>query len=173
MRYERLRLSDRVVLALQSIERPAHYSEVWAVHNSMFPEKQSSEKSIHATLSREEKGVVWVGVKGTYALKEWGYQRPAEGLFDLVAKIVKERYQSTSKPVPFSMILAEVSKRRKIVRRSSVVMAASLNPELEPVGDSCYIPRADATLEESAFDEDELDRILQEFDGELDDAESG
>jgi hypothetical protein len=114
--------------------------------------------------------VVWIGVRGTYALKEWGYERPSKGLFEAVADIVENRYEATGTPVPFAVIAAEMGKLRRVVKLSSLTFATHCNPRLRRVSGDSFVPRApdDEVVEEIA--EDELDRILQEFEDHLGDS---
>lgn len=158
-----LELTQRVYIALRSIGRPAHYSGITEVHNSLFPDCPASERNIHAALSREQHGVVWIGVRGTFALKEWGYERPSKSLFEAVTEIVEKKFKETGKPVPFTVIAAEISKYRKIVKPSSLVFAAHCNANLRRVSKDFFIPKGsdDQTQEEISLDE--LDKILQEF----------
>lgn len=75
-RRNRLHRAQRVYLTLRAIGRPAHYSQIAEVYNSLFPEHPSTEHNLHAVLNREQYGVVWIGARGMFALKEWGYKRP-------------------------------------------------------------------------------------------------
>lgn len=161
--WKRLELTQRVYIALQSIGRPAHYSQITKVHNSLFPDCPASERNIHAALSREQHGVVWIGVRGTFALKEWGYERPSKSLFEAVTEIVEKKFKETGKPVPLTVIAAEIGKYRKVVKPSSLIFAAHCNPNLQRVSKDFFIPKGsdDQTQEEISLDE--LDKILQEF----------
>jgi hypothetical protein len=156
-----LKKAQKVYLALRQIGRPAHFSEVLDMYTNLFPEEHVNEHSIHAVLLRETYGVVWTGSKGMFALEEWGYERPKSTLTDTIASIVEEKYQNTGVPVPFIVIQAEIGKYRKLVNPNSLVLASYLNPRLKSVGDFCFIPREEADEEEVG--DDELDRILREF----------
>ena len=74
----RLTKADKVYLALRNINEPAHYSEVADVYNYQNPRDQMSARNVHAVLSRctdqtdQRYGIVWIGTKGTYALKRVG-----------------------------------------------------------------------------------------------------
>ena len=125
----------------------------------------SIEHNIHALLSWEGHGVVWIGVRGTYALEEWGYEHPSKTLFDTVAEIVEERHGATGKPVPFTVIAAEMGKYRPLVKDSSLAFAAYCNPRLKRVSKNSFVPRIPGDEGQEAIAADELDRILQEFEG--------
>ncbi len=163
--YNRSRLDkyQRIYLALRHIGRPAHYSEVAETHNFLFPERASSEHSIHAALNQQRCGIVWAGTRGTFALREWGFERPQRSLFDAVSTIVERAYQQTGNPVPFSFIVAEIGKHRQLVKQSSLMIAAHCNPSLRRVGRDSFVPRRseDESLEDASAEE--LDRILREF----------
>jgi hypothetical protein len=161
---ERSRLVDRVALALRSIGEPAHYSRIADAYESMFADRPCTERMVHATLLRQQRGIVWVGTRGIYALEEWGYTRPSIRLYELVERVVREKYESMNRPVPTSIIVAEVSKVRPLLKHSSVNMAIGLNPNLVYVGSSGYVPIAPGDEGAEALDEKELDRILHEFD---------
>jgi hypothetical protein len=163
LRRKRLDKSQRVVLALREIGKPAHYSAITAMYNRLFPRAPSTENNVHAILSREQHGVVWIGVRGTFALKEWGYKRPSKRLFDAVAEIVDKRYEATGKPVPLTVIAAEIGKYRQVVKPSSLTIAAYCNPRLHLASKATFVPRAPSDQAQDEIAEDELDRILQEF----------
>ena len=164
-RYRRRRLDKgkKVLLALRHIGRPAHYSDVAAVYNSLFPNDESSENTIHAALNRQQYGVVWIGAKGMYGLTEWGCERPSTSIFNAVAEIVKERYSETGNPVPFTVIVAEMGKYRQAVHPTSLLFAAHLNPRLQQVTKDSFIPKEAADRGQEEITADELDGILRDF----------
>jgi hypothetical protein len=159
---QRLTRAQRVYLALRTLGRPAHYAEVAEVHNSIFPERASTERNIHGTLGREQHGVVWVGAKGTFALKEWGYERPSQSLFEAAARIVREKHAESANPVGFNTILAEMGKYRKLVKLNSLLMALHLNPAVRATSTYSFVPRGEGEIEEEG-DLDQLDGVLREF----------
>ncbi len=148
---------------MRSIGRHAHYSKVAEVHNALFPNNQKSEHNIHAVLGRKQGGIVWIGVKGTYALKEWGFERPPKPLFYSVAEIVKNIYRRTGKPVPYQVIVAEIGKQRKIVKPSSLIFATHLNPELALVSKDTFIPKEFDGRIKDEIPADQLDNLLEKF----------
>jgi hypothetical protein len=79
-------------------------------------------------------------VRGTYALKDWGYERPSMPLFDLTVEIVKQRYRQTGRPVPFAVIATEIVKKRKIVNLESIRFCVNLSEQLRHVGGDAFVP---------------------------------
>jgi len=154
--------SQKVYLALKQIGRPAHFEKIAETYNLLFPKDYLSDHNIHATLTREKHGVAWIGIKGTYALKEWGYERPSSTLFKTIAGIVEQKYAETSKPVSSLVIQAEIGKYRKIVNPNSIIFATYINSNLLRVNEDHFIPKPanESQVETSA---EELDRILEEF----------
>ena len=160
--FSALSKSRKVYLALKQIGRPAHFERISETYNSLFPMDCLSDHSVHAKLTREEHGVVWIGIKGTYALKEWGYERPSSTLFKTIAEIVEKKYAETSKPVSSLVIQAEVGKYRKVVNPNSIMFATYLNSNLLRVNENHFIPKP-ANESQVETPAEELDRILEEF----------
>ena len=124
----------------------------------------SSTNSIHAVLSRETQGIVWVGQRGTFALREWGYERPALGLFDAVTAIVTDKYAEIGKPVPLNVIRAELPQYRDFVKETSLIFATSMNEQLRQVGKDAFVPKDPSEEpEEVGISDDELDLVLKQF----------
>ncbi len=170
-----LNQQQRAYLALRSIGRPAHFSEIAETFNQQWPEHYGSEHNVHAVLSRcsspehESYGIVWIGLRGTFALKEWGYERPSKGLFDAVTDIVKDKYEQTDhKPVPFTVIAAEIGKYRQVVNPTSLVIAAQCNPDLQRVLKDSFVPRVPEQCSKEEMKLEELDRILRGLKEDLD-----
>ncbi|HDK28129.1 MAG TPA: hypothetical protein ENG48_13720, partial [Candidatus Atribacteria bacterium] len=163
-RLKHLNKRQKAYLALRTIGKPAHSAKITEVYNSLFPDHPSTEHNIHAVLSYEKYGVVWIGIRSTFALKEWGYEHPSATLFDTVTKIVEEKYKETTRPVSFEIIVAEMGKYRQFVRNSSLTIASHCNPNLRRIGKNSFIPKKpneEETQEEIIAEE--LDRILREF----------
>lgn len=133
---------------LRSLGRAAHYQEIAEECNRLFPERAATVHSWHAALSlpgSEALGIVWIGRKGMYGLGEHGYSRPETDLFDAVAHIVEEVFARTHRPVSGDIVMAELSKQRRELKPSSVVMALGINDRLETVDRDRYVPKASIT----------------------------
>ena len=168
--------TERVFLTLKSIGKPSHYSEVTAAYNSLYVNEEMHPHNIHAILSRcaepdkERFGIVWIGVKGTYALKEWGYRRPDKTIFDAVTDIVTSRYEeSGGKPVSLIAITAELGKQRQVVKNASLIFATSMNPRLKQIAKDMFVPMSSDGLAEEELSDGQLARTLREFLAELQD----
>ena len=130
--------------ALRSLGRAAHYEEIAEECNRLFPERQKSTHNWHAALSEsssEALGIVWIGAKGMYGLKEHGYSRPDTDLFDSAAQIVEMRFAESQRPVSVDYVIAELSKQRRELKRNSVMMALSFNDKLRAVEGNHYAPK--------------------------------
>jgi transcriptional regulator with XRE-family HTH domain len=159
---EKRKKSQKVFMALESIGRPAHFSEVAKKYVELFPDDIMSENSVHAILNRQGGTIVWVGAKGIYALSKWGYERPEKSLFDTVADIVKSIYEATGRPVTFNAIMAEIGKHRKVVVPSSIPMALAFNDRIKRLSKDQYSPASETKEDKAGFDE-RLDQALREF----------
>ena len=165
--YKRLAKTEKVRLALLSIGMPAHFREVTTVYNSMWVDDYSSERTIHGTLDRATNGIVWVGAKGTYALQEWGYERPDTSLIDLASQIIARKYAETGKPVPFTVFAAEIGKFRKHINPSSLQFVVGFNPDVQRVGKDSFVPMIEGKANtERVNAASQWDKALKEFENE-------
>ena len=168
-RMSHLTKQEKVYLALRHIGKNAHYSEVAAIYDQLFTGDRMTEHNVHAILSRcaapevEQYGIVWVGAKGIYGLKEHGYERPPMRLFDAVSKIVKEKYNNSQRPIHITAIASELPKHHPTVSSSSLVFATSMNPGIRQVTKDYFVPK-DASEGDGGEDAARrLDKALREF----------
>jgi hypothetical protein len=155
--------TEKVLIALKRIGKPSHYTSIAEVYHSIFPNDHMSLHAIHALLGKEEHGVVWIGIRGTFALSEWGYEHPSKGLFDSVTEIVNDVYSKTHQPVPFQMIVTEMGRYRKVARLTSITIAATCNPYVTPVENHCFVPANISWGEEVQEAPADLDNLLRDF----------
>lgn len=154
----RCRKMERLYMVLKSFGRPAHFTEIWERYNQWFPWDTSTLRSVHGMLDREDLGIVWIGRKGTYALREWGYKRPDLSYEDMVLEIVTRKYEeSGGRPVHETIVIAEASKYRRDANIVSVLTALSRHLALRRDG-HFYVPR-----ERGDTDDDEnIDKFYDE-----------
>jgi hypothetical protein len=162
-RRKRLTKAMKAAMSLEHIGRPAHYSEVTSVYNDLWAEDQMIDNNVHAILSREVHGVVWVGVRGTYGLAGWGCQRPTMPWMDAVAEIVKQKQVEGLRAVPFATICAEIGKYRSMVSSASIRMAVVHNPALQYVGNDSYVSVDRETATGTDEVADRLDDVLADL----------
>ena len=91
--------------------------------------------------SCEPLGIVWIGRKGMYGLKEHGYTKPEKDLFESVADIVERIYSETQQPVLDEVVIVELGRQRRELNPTSVKMALSFSSRVETVGTGRYVPR--------------------------------
>ncbi len=136
---KRLSQGQKVYLALKACGGPSHYSKVADAYNSMFAGEDYSQRKVRAILALGRYGVVWIGSRGTYALKEWGYKRPSMTLFDSVTEIVQQKFSETGKPVPFNIIVGEIGRYRQLVNPVSLSFASNFNPSLRRISKDSFV----------------------------------
>lgn len=133
-----LNKNERIRFILKHIGRPAHYSEITNIHNEIFPNKKCTEREIHSALS-EKYGIVWVGIKGTYALKELGYERPKSKIHNIVYKVTKNLCDTQKRPVSFAEIINEVKKYRQFFNENSIRMILSYNKNIRKIAKDLFV----------------------------------
>jgi hypothetical protein len=161
--HKHLTVAERLYLTLKALGRPAHSSIISEFHDKNFPDMPCNENHVHSALCREEMGIVWIGMKGIFALREWGYEHPPKNLTEVIAEIVIKKYKDTSLPVSLEVIRAEIGKYRKTVNQNSLVLAAYYNPLIKHVKRNLFVPTDSSSQISSEMDEDELDKILNQF----------
>ena len=151
----------RMILeALRSIGRAAHYREIAEKCNELFPDNQTTVRNWYGALSREnmeEFGIVWVGRKGMYGLKEHNYARPTMGLYDAVPEIVEREFLRTQQPVSDQVVIAELRKDRRELDLTSVNMVLGFSKRVESVGPGKYVPKASGLNKSSEARSSKLD----------------
>ena len=160
---KQLKVTQKTYLALRSIGRPAHFSEITEFYNSLWPEYPLNEQRIQAALGKQKHGIVWIGMDGTYALKEWGYERPSMDIIQTVGKIVRDIYKKTKNPVSEVAIRTELGKYRKLVKPSSLAMALHFNPGVRCIKKIYFIPEEKHEKSNEEISLEELDKKFKEF----------
>lgn len=133
----------RMILeALRHLGRAAHFQEIAERCNEMFPGRANTSHNWHAAMDRSERfGIVWIGRKGMYGLKEHGYSRPSKDLFESAADIVERKYSETRQPVSDDVVIEELGKVRRELNPNSVKMALSFSERLTSLGGGKFVPK--------------------------------
>jgi len=166
-RHRKLDYYQRAYISLYKIGKPAHYSKITKVYNSLWQDHQLDERSLHNALVKQKHGIVWIGIKGTYALKEWGYERPKKTLYETVTEIVKRKYDEIGKPISIPMITSELGKYRRIVKSSSLSIVIFTNTKIRRVSKDSFVPIEDDDNSQEEISLNELDNIIKKFEKNL------
>jgi len=141
-----------VVKALRELGRAAHYGEIAALCNRLFPQSARTTRNWHAALCRfaahEKFGIVWIGRRGMFGLKEHDYARPAERLYDAIPRIVRAQFAATGRPVAFEAVLQALGKQRRELNPDSVSMVLIFSEQIEEATGG-YLPATPTAPAES------------------------
>lgn len=160
------RHTDEIVLALQEIGEPAHYSEITErVHSLLDGEMEASERNIHAILQRRSDLFVRVG-HGIYGLRRWGL--PDDGS---VANAAVRVLMEAGKPLHHETISNLVLETWH-VNPNSVYMAVNSDARFVNIGRGVYwlremlseLPETDAGADFGDLFGDRLTRWQEELD---------
>jgi RNA polymerase sigma factor (sigma-70 family) len=114
---------DKIILALRELGEPTHYSRIAEIINSgLPPERHIAERTVHNRLLQHPELFVWVRLRGTYGLREWGLEE-ALSYGDALAQIL----QQAGHPLTFQQILAELPRFRPYYEESSIVLTLGTN----------------------------------------------
>lgn len=132
-RWERSRI-DEIVQALREIGEPAHYTVIAEKANAILePEMQTSARNIHEILCRRRDLFVWIRVRGTFGLKEWGLEKPPS-YKEALARIL----ESAKQPLTLEEILARFPDVRPYYKENSVSMTLMMNEHFQAFSDGTY-----------------------------------
>jgi RNA polymerase sigma factor (sigma-70 family) len=130
----RKRRVGEIVLALREIGEPAHYSKIAAVVNARIPlERHINDHVIHVRLTQYPEIFVWVGLRGTYGLKEWGLEQALH-----YEEVLAQIFQQAGHPLTFEQVLAEVPPLRPYYEESSLLLTLATNGRFRSFPDNTY-----------------------------------
>jgi RNA polymerase sigma factor (sigma-70 family) len=119
---------DDIVVALRCLGQPTHYSDIAkAINEGLPPERHITPRAVHIRLMQNSELFTWVGLRGTYGLKEWGVER-ALTYEDALAQILEE----ASHPMTYQEILAQMPKFRPYYDENSLVLTLGTNGRFRP-----------------------------------------
>ena len=130
------RLRDKIYLVFKEEEKPVHFSQVTDMVNQLREkinspsfERVALRQTVHNELIRDDRFVL-VG-RGTYALREWGYQPGT--VKEVIASVLKQN----GKPLSKEEILDKVLKQR-VVRKATILLNLSREKEFEKLENGYY-----------------------------------
>lgn len=105
------RMNDKIYLILRREQNPLHFTEIsQKVNDANFDKKVAKPPSVHNELILDKRFVL-VG-RGTYALKEWGYQPGT--VADVIVKVLTERGPLTRDAIVKAVLDKRVVKKQTI-----------------------------------------------------------
>lgn len=107
-----------IITALREIGEPAHFSVIAEKTNELLPpDQQFTVRDVHSWLGRYSDIFVWVRLRGTYGLKEWGLERELSYV-DACAQIL----ENVGHPLSFDQIVARMPEMRQYFDESSIMI---------------------------------------------------
>jgi len=108
------RMTDKAYLVMLREQRPLHFEECAdLINQSNFDKKKACAATVHNELILDDKYVL-VG-RGTYALKEWGYE--AGTVSDIIEKILKTKGALDKKA------LSEEVLKQRLVQKTTITLS--------------------------------------------------
>lgn len=133
--------NDRAYYLLSHLNRPVHFTELsnllaeYCAYpflpklTSRFWQKKVCAQTIHNELIKDPRFVL-VG-RGTYALKEWGYEK------NNIKDVIQDILFNAQKPLSFQDIVNE-TKKRKIVKEKTILLSLSDKECFKKLPDGAY-----------------------------------
>lgn len=108
-------VGDKAYVVLKRHKEPLHFLKITELINGAgFDNRKAHHQTVHNELIRDERFIL-VG-RGTYALREWGYQPGTVG--DVLERIMKTNSQATMKEDLIDAVLKE-----RMVKRNTILLA--------------------------------------------------
>jgi DNA-directed RNA polymerase delta subunit len=108
-------VGDKAYVVLKRKKEPLHFSKITELINEAdFDNRKAHHQTVHNELIRDERFIL-VG-RGTYALREWGYQSGTVG--DVLERIMKTNSQAMLKEDLIDAVLKE-----RMVKRNTILLA--------------------------------------------------
>ena len=147
---------DDIILALRRLGQPAHYSEIAkAINEGLPPERQFTPRAVHIRLMQNTELFTWVGLRGTYGLKEWGVERALT-----YEEALTQIFEEAGHPLTYQQILAQVPEFRPYYDETSIVITLGTNERFRSLPGDTY---GLAEWREEDFTEDyRLQRLFDE-----------
>lgn len=123
-----------MILALRKIGEPAHFSVITEKANELLPpDQQLTVRNVHAWLGRYTDIFVWVRLRGTYGLKEWGLELELSYV-DACAQI----FENAGHPLTLDRVLAQMPQVRQFFDESSVLITLSTHERFYSFSNNRY-----------------------------------
>lgn len=139
------RMSDKIYLVLKKHGNPIHFTAITEqINRTRFDHKVAHPPTVHNELILDRRFVL-VG-RGTYALKEWGYEPGV--VADVIAKILAR----AGRPLSRDEIIDEVGKQR-LVKKGTILLALTNRNRFTRLDDGQYALASSAEPARAADDQ--------------------
>jgi RNA polymerase sigma factor (sigma-70 family) len=145
-----------IIVALRRLGQPAHYSEIaQAINEKLPPERHITPRAVHIRLMQNPDLFVWVGLRGTYGLREWGVERALT-----YEEALTQIFEEADHPLTYQQILARMLKVRPYYEEASLVLTLGTSGQFRSFPGDTY---GLAEWREDEFREDyRLQRLFDE-----------
>lgn len=121
---------DKAYLVLKKKGEPRHFVDIAELINKAnFSSRKAFSQTVHNELIKDDRFVL-VG-RGTYALKEWGYQP------GIVKDVIADILSQAKKPLSKDEIVSAVLEKRR-VKPNTVIINLQNNKEFEKLNNGTY-----------------------------------
>lgn len=108
-------VKDKAYIVLKKHEEPLHFVELTdKINEAVFDKKKAYSQTVHNELIKDPRFVL-VG-RGTYALKDWGYEPGT------VADVIEKIFKDTKRPMSRDEIVEKVLEKR-FVKKNTILLA--------------------------------------------------
>jgi len=123
-------VKDRAYLILKKVGEPKHFTAITELINKSFPDRPAYTQTVHNELIKDPRFVL-VG-RGTYALKEWGYETGT------VEDVIHKTLADNKKPLSRKEIIDSVLSKRQ-VRPNTIVLNLHRSSKIKKLEDGRYV----------------------------------
>lgn len=136
-----------IITALREIGEPAHYSVIAEKTNTLLaPEEHFTVRALHAKLGQHPDIFVWVRLRGTYGLKEWGLERELSYVDACVYVL-----EGAGHPLSFEQVLAKLPEVRQFFDENSVLLTLSTHERFQTFSNKYGLAKWNSTLSKADF----------------------
>jgi RNA polymerase sigma factor (sigma-70 family) len=123
-----------IVTAMREIGEPVHFSAITEKVNSLLPPDQHfTHRAIHAKLGQHPDIFVWVRLRGTYGLKEWGLEQGLSYV-DALAQVLED----ANRPLTLNQIMPRLPQYRQHFDESSILITLGTHEHFRTFPNNAY-----------------------------------
>ena len=141
---------------LRELGEPAHYSKIAErINDGVSSVRRITSRHVQTQLTQNPEIFSWVGLRGTYGLKEWGVERALT-----YEEALTQIFEEAGHPLTYQQILARMPQFRPYYEEASLVLTLGTNGRFRSFPGDTY---GLAEWQEEDFSEDyRLQRLFDE-----------